>query len=180
MGEKPIFLVGYMCSGKTTLGKELARQMGVDFVDLDELIETQQKCSVSEIFASRGETGFRKIETETLQALIKDLHDKTAIIALGGGTPCQPGVMELLNSVGKVIYLEVPVPRLVERLIIGGDKRPLVAGKTAEELKDYVEKMIEQRKKFYEKAQHRFDASKLETAEEVQHSAKRFQEIICN
>ena len=167
-----------MCSGKTTLGKELATRLNVDFIDLDEYIEHRAGCTISEIFATDGEDAFRRLESDSLAQVIERYGDHTVVMALGGGTPCRPGVMERLNEVGVTVHLDVPVWRFVERLVEGASKRPLVAGKSKDELADYVKSMLDLRNPYYTQALLRFDASQLETAEQVKKSAELLQDIL--
>lgn len=169
-----IFLLGYMCSGKTTLGRALSEALHVPFTDLDLYIEQEQNRTVTQIFASEGEDGFRRIESACLDRLIALSADRPFIIALGGGTPCRPGCMKKLNACGKTVFLEVSEPRLVERLELGAANRPLVAGKTTEQIAQTVSDMLRRRLPFYTQAACRFDASRLETPEQIADSVDRF------
>ena len=180
MLSRPIFLLGYMCSGKTTLGVALAEALDVCFVDLDQFIEERQGCSVADIFRLKGEKAFRHFEEEALNELLTSFAERGAVIALGGGTPCRPGVMEKLNENGITVHLTAPVSRIVERLLIEGDKRPLIAGKQPDELTEYVTATLQQRNGFYTKAQHTFDSSRLETRQEIDSSVKDFINQIIN
>lgn len=161
-----------MCSGKSTLGKELSKQLNTEFVDMDEYIETTQGRSISDIFATEGESGFRVIEAEALANVINSYGQSAAVIALGGGTPCRPGVMEQLNNAGITVHLEAPVSRIVERLLLEPAKRPLVHNKTADELIAYVEQTLNLRNPYYTKSTLNFDSSRLETKEEIESSAR--------
>ena len=178
MVEKPIFLVGYMCSGKTTLGKALSKLLGVEFFDLDEFIEKRENRSISDIFAQEGESYFRTIEENSLDHIITLHAALPAIVALGGGTPCRPGVMEKLNAAGITAHLDVSVERLVERLELASQNRPLAVGKTKAELEELVITMLKERNPYYRKAHIRFDASRLETEEQIIASAREFAKLI--
>src|SRR5690554_4257405 len=97
-----IFIIGYMGSGKTTVGKKLAKSLSLSFIDLDAFIESKYRKTIAEIFAEKGEDGFRKIESKALSevALIEDV-----VISTGGGAPCFYNNMELMNKTGTtVIY----------------------------------------------------------------------------
>ena len=99
-----IYLIGYMCSGKTTLGTLLKEIAGVTFTDLDQYIEAKEGCSINEIFSRKGEEEFRKIERATLKEVTENIG---GVIATGGGTPCFFDNMEYMNSSGYAIYLNL-------------------------------------------------------------------------
>lgn len=175
---RPIVLVGYMCCGKTTLGTALASRLKCNFVDLDEYIERSQGRTVSQIFADGGEATFRRLEAEALDEVLRKTGSDTAVIALGGGTPCRPGVMDSLNRCALTVWLDADSERLVERLTLGADKRPLVAGKTSDEIRAVVAEMLERRKPFYAMASRRFDSSRLENEAQVEQSVTAFVETV--
>lgn len=162
---RPIFLIGFMCSGKTTLGRALASRTGMRFIDLDNLIEEEQGMSVKDIFASRGEDEFRRLEADVLDR-VSAMQD--VIIACGGGTPCQPGAMQLMNDRGLTIKLVPDNTRLVRRLMYGRHKRPLLAGiATKGEMLEFAARKIEERAQWYDLARYTFDSSMLETPMEI-------------
>ena len=170
--RKPIFLIGFMCSGKTTLGEALARATKFSFIDLDELVESRAGMSVSEIFATQGEAAFRTMEMEALRHAAAS---GPAIIACGGGTPCAPGAMELMNSLGITVYLKPEMRRLVERLMEGRHKRPLIATiDNKEEMLRFAQAKIAAREPHYSKAVAAFDSSRLETPEEISDTVNQF------
>lgn len=162
--------MGFMGSGKTTLGRALHAATGIDFVDLDDAIEERAGMSIKEIFAAKGEAYFRQLEIETL-ALVAE---KSGIIACGGGTPCFGDNMALMNRLGTTVWLQAPVELLCDRLIVAAAKRPLIAGMTRAELNEYVVKTIEARTPFYSKAKHMFDASDLDTADGIDRTVNLF------
>jgi shikimate kinase len=162
--------MGFMGSGKTTLGRTLHAATAIDFVDLDDAIEESRSMSIKEIFAKYGEAKFREIETETLLKV----SQAKGIVACGGGTPCFGNNMELMNSLGTTIWLQAPIDLLVERLLCASAKRPLIAGMTREQLQAYVTKTVDTRSAFYSKATERFDASDLDTAEGIERSVAAF------
>lgn len=161
-----------MCSGKTTLGRALGIHLGVDFYDLDHEIEREAGMSVKEIFDRFGESGFRQRESQALErvAAIGD-----CIVACGGGTPCRPGAMEMMNSVGITVRLVPETRRHVRRLMSGRHKRPLIASiGNAKEMKDFLDFTEAKREPHYGKAQYRFDSTYLETPEEIQSTVDKF------
>lgn len=137
-----------MASGKSSLGKKIARAFDMDFVDLDEAIEASEGMSINEIFAQKGEEGFREIEAAQLRAL--DLQDK--VIATGGGTPIYHHNMTFMKEHGAVAYLVVPTETLLGRLRQNSENRPLVKNLSDKDLKHFVENTLEQRKIIYSKA----------------------------
>lgn len=147
-----IFLVGYMGCGKTTFGRELASELGWQFADLDELIEERYKISISDFFVKYGEDNFRRIENMMLREV---LSWKDSIISTGGGTPCFYNNMELMNKFGTTVFLDTPIPVLVERLIRGKRKRPLLKGVGVEELNVKINNHLSQRRFYYEQAQYK-------------------------
>jgi shikimate kinase len=173
----PIFLIGYMGSGKTTLGRALAKEMKFDFIDLDIYIETRYCRSVRDIFAERGEDGFREIERNMLHE-IADFEN--VIVACGGGTPCHFDNMDVMLSHGTTVFLSVPIPRLVQRLCLPGSrmKRPLVADKTDSEMAEYISKALEERLPYYNRAKITFDGSKLETASQIGESIAKLRGLL--
>lgn len=144
-----IFLIGYMGSGKTTIGRGLARRLGLRFIDMDAEVESRAGMSVSEIFAAQGEAEFRRQEQTVLQALAEE---KDAVVATGGGTPCFFDNMEVMNAAGLTIYLKMGPEKLVSRLTNGIAKRPLLRDKTPEQLLDFIAGNLESREPFYGRA----------------------------
>jgi len=144
-----IFLLGYMGSGKSYLGKRLAQNLHIDFLDLDELIELKNGMSIAEIFAKKGEAFFRQTESDCLKSLKNQDHK---IIALGGGTPCFFDNMDWINEHGVSIYLKTATDVLVQRLRNEKDKRPLIQQLSERELPDFIENNVANRSHFYEQA----------------------------
>ena len=170
-----IFLIGFMAAGKTTLGKALARNLGLQFVDLDHYIENRYCCTVSQLFADKGEEAFRQIERNMLHE-VAEFED--VVISTGGGTPCFFDNMEHMNSKGVTVFLEAAVDVIYTRLTIARIQRPLVKGKTAEELRQYIAHMLGLRLPYYTRAHHTFCADHLEDANQVSASVERFMEEI--
>ncbi|MBP7821730.1 MAG: shikimate kinase [Saprospiraceae bacterium] len=142
-----IFLVGFMGSGKSTLGKELALALGYRFLDTDDEIQSLENMSISEIFDKKGEVYFRNLESEVIRSIV----DENLVISTGGGTPCFYNNMSFMKKNGKVIWLQVSTDILVTRL--DGDKnRPLLQQEPDYKLFDYIENKLQQREKCYKKA----------------------------
>ena len=166
-----ILLIGFMAAGKTTLGKALARDLGLQFIDLDHYIENRYRCTVSQLFAERGEDAFREIERNMLHE-VGEFED--VVISTGGGTPCFFDNIEYMNGQGTTVYLDVPVERLHIRLSIAKAKRPLIKDKNDEELMAFIIEQLAKRKPHYSKAQYSFKADKLEDAPQVKASVEAF------
>lgn len=170
-----ILLVGFMAAGKTTLGKALAKDLGLQFIDLDLYIESRYHATVSQIFAERGEEGFRQIERNMLHE-VAEFED--VIIATGGGTPCFFDNMEYMNAQGTTVFLDASVDVIFTRLTIARTQRPLVAGKTDEELRSYITETLNRRLPYYSRATHSFCANQLENVKQISESVERFKEEI--
>lgn len=167
---KRIFLIGFMGSGKTTLGKALSRKLGVDFIDLDLYIEGRYHKMIREIFAESGEERFRHIE----QSLLHEVADfENVIIAAGGGTPCFFDNIDYMNAHGTCIYLKASIDELCHRLASGRDTRPLLQGKSDEELRQYIEHTLSERDPYYSLAALHFDTGTLNTRREIDNTVER-------
>jgi len=145
-----IVLLGYMASGKSVIGRILAENMGLQFIDLDAYIEEKENKSISEIFKQNGEIYFRIKESEYLKALL-DLKE-SAIISLGGGTPCYGNNMKLIEENSKSFYLNASISTIFNRLQHETSQRPLVATIGADNLQEYIAKHLFERNPYYEKA----------------------------
>lgn len=160
-----IVLLGYMASGKSTVGRLLARQLGISFVDLDDCIEQHQKKSIKDIFSEKGEIFFRKLEHQMLKEVL-DSHT-AVVLSTGGGTPCYANNMEtILQQSDNSIYLNHSIPVLVERITKEKEHRPLVKNIPDNDLPEFVGKHLFERRPFYMQAEHRVDCDPL-SAEEV-------------
>ncbi len=162
---KRIFLIGYMGAGKTTVGKQLARRMGLSFIDLDLHIEARYHKNVRKLFAERGEDGFREIENKILHE-VAEFED--VIISTGGGTPCFFDNMEFMNQHGKTVYLKVSIEELAKRLEISKQTRPVLQNRSGESLLRFIDDSIKQREVFYKQASIVFDAEHMMTESDVQ------------
>lgn len=155
-----VFLIGYMASGKSTLGKALAQALALPFIDLDVEIEQTAGTTISEIITTKGELHFRKLESAVLKGLLQQYE--TGVFALGGGTPVFYNHMDLLNAEGETIFLDVPVGELAKRLE-GDIKRPLIQNK--EDVAEFVAKHLFERRPYYSQAKHRIAGSSISVGE---------------
>ena len=155
-----VFLIGYMASGKSTLGKALAEVLELPFLDLDVEVERTTGTSIAQIIASKGELHFRKLESALLKELL-ERHNK-GVFALGGGTPVFYNHMELLNEEGETIFLDVPVGELAKRLD-GDIVRPLIQNK--EDVAEFVAKHMFERRPYYSQAKHRIAGPSISVEE---------------
>jgi len=146
-----IFLIGFMGSGKTSVGKKLAKSLDSDFIDLDRLVEIQTGRSINDIFSEEGEEAFRILEHNALQNLDTE---KDMIIATGGGTPCHYNNMEFMKATGTTIYLRLQQEALLKRLLNVNKKRPLIKDLSDTELHHFIEKTMLERSPHYEQAQY--------------------------
>ncbi|MFD0798501.1 shikimate kinase [Maribacter chungangensis] len=146
-----IVLVGYMGSGKSTIGKLVAKQLKINFLDLDEYIEKAEGKTIDQLFSDNGELYFRKKEFFYLNEILSSESD--ILLSTGGGTPCYGNNMDAITTATKHnVYLNVSLKELVKRL--SGEKahRPLIAGIKDEELQEFIGKHLFERSYFYNKA----------------------------
>ena len=170
-----IILVGYMGSGKTTVGKALSKATGMMFYDLDWYIESRMHTTVSKLFSERGEEAFRKIEYNMLHE-VAEFED--VIISCGGGTPCFFDNMDYLNQQGDVVYLKATPEVLYKHLLMAKVERPLLKGKSPEELIAYITEHLKERAPFYEKARHTLDVSVLDNHDKIATSVERLRTLL--
>ncbi len=144
------FIVGYMYSGKSTVGKQLAKMLKYDFVDTDVLFQNQYNTSISDYFSEHGEAKFREAERQILE----DLRDypNNVVISTGGGLPCFNNTMDLMRDMGIVIYLKASVNAIFRRFDRSLAQRPLLAGLSREEAIRKIETHLSEREAFYERA----------------------------
>lgn len=148
-----VVLLGYMASGKSTLGKALAEQLKMSFIDLDEELVRVMQMSIPEIFAQKGEIFFRKKETEVLAEVLQ--RDANIVLSLGGGTPCYGNNIDLIHThTQHTFYINLSIPNLVARIKGEKQQRPLVANIADEELPEFLGKHLFERAPFYNKAKH--------------------------
>ena len=158
-----IYLMGMPGCGKTTIGKELAKKLNYNFIDLDDYIETEKGISIATIFKIHGEDFFRKVEQK---AVIDSSKWNNTVIACGGGAPCFFDNMDIMNQAGKTIFIDVSLTELMKRLYgKGQNKRPILANKTKEELETELGDKINQRKLFFNQAHNIFTSDRLNADE---------------
>ena len=161
---KRIIIIGYMGSGKTTVGHALSQELGLPFYDLDWYIETRMHRTVKQIFDEKGEEGFRKIE-HNLPHEVAEFED--VIISCGGGTPCFFDNIDYINRQGETVYLKCTTDVLYKHLKMGKTVRPLLLNKTPDEVKTFIEAQLKQREPFYAKAKHIVDVSLMDNKERI-------------
>ena len=144
--DAPIFLIGFMASGKTTVGRLLAERLDWNFVDLDKVIEDEAGKTVADIFAAEGEDGFRKRETEALREVAKR---RKTVVATGGGAPCREENVEAMLGAGRVFWLDVTPDEAVRRAGKASG-RPLLDG--ADDPVEVARKLMDSRRSFYKRA----------------------------
>ncbi len=145
-----VFLMGYMGSGKSSLGKRLSRKLGFEFIDLDKLIEERSNMSIEQIFKEKGEQEFRLLEQ---QALHSCFELQNVVIALGGGTPCFFDNIKLIQQNGVGVYLKMSASALASRLKNAKSIRPLIAGMNEIEVLEFIQQQLGEREKYYLRAQ---------------------------
>lgn len=170
-----VILIGYMGAGKTTVGKALAAELGLTFYDLDWYITMRYHRSVPEIFAERGEEGFRDLERRMLHEVAEF---ENVIVSCGGGTPCFFDNMAYMNSLADTIYLKAAPEVLAMHLKMGKGRRPLIEGRSPDELEAYIREMLEQREPYYTQAKYTLDVSLLESFTKIQESVRLIREML--
>lgn len=153
-----VFLIGFMFSGKSTVGKKLASIMGYDFIDTDKYFEDKYKISILDFFEKFGEEMFRKFEHDILNELI--VRENT-IISTGGGLPCFNENMDIINKEGFSIYLEMPFKAIINRQKKSKQKRPLLQNKTQEEIEEYLKDLLTKREPIYKKSKITIEAQNI-------------------
>ena len=159
-----IILIGYMGAGKTTVGKALAKELGIPFYDLDWYIQTRRRKTVKEIFDEQGEEGFRRIEHNMLHEVAEF---ENVVISCGGGTPCFFDNMDYMNQQAETVYLKADPDVLFMHLQMGKGVRPLLLNKTPEEVKTFIREQLRQREPYYSKAKHILDVNLMDNFDKI-------------
>ncbi|MGB6942216.1 MAG: shikimate kinase [Bryobacteraceae bacterium] len=147
-----LYLVGFMGSGKSAVGRLLAEELGWSFADIDEDIEQAEGVSIAEIFDTRGEEEFRRIEQEALRKRLRDVEcGKPLVLALGGGAFIDPANRKMLEDRGVTLWLDCPFPRICAR-VEGQTHRPLARDP------EKFQRLFDDRRDLYSKAEHRIEA----------------------
>lgn len=167
--QMKILLIGYMGSGKSSVGEKLAAVLKIPFKDMDSEIESAEALTIPEIFSTKGEIHFRKVENKVLKDLLK--QPDSFVLATGGGTPCYADSLAFMLQQPETIlvYLKTPLDVLTARLLSEKDNRPLLAHlKTEEEVNDFIRKHLFERAFYYNQANIKIDTSSENVDETVE------------
>jgi len=155
-----IYLIGFMGSGKTTIGRNISKDLSLSFLDTDKEIEERNCLSINDIFNKKGEAFFRQEEQKIVNKII---NLENTIIATGGGLPCFNNNIDLLNKSGCTIYLKYDKESLYNRLLADKKNRPLIKDFNHQELQEYINNLLTKRKEHYKKSKHAIICKDLET-----------------
>lgn len=174
---KPVFLIGYMGCGKTTLGTALAKELKMPYIDLDECIEQASGMTIPQIFDEMGEAHFRQIEAATLRN-VAAMTD--TIVGCGGGTPCHCDNMTFMNQAGTTVWLTTSPKVLAARLLLPDQKhkRPKISALPDEAVLPFVVRELQERTPFYAQAQVHFDATDIDTMAATSRTARQLADIL--
>ena len=170
-----VILIGYMGAGKTTIGKALAQELGVTFYDLDWYISNRMRKTIAQIFEERGEEGFRQIERNMLHE-VAEFED--VIISCGGGTPCFFDNIDYMNQQAPVVYLKATPEVLYKHLNMSKNDRPLLRGKSQEELITFIKEQLEKREPYYSKAMYSLDVSLMDDYSKIKISVDQLRKLL--
>lgn len=172
-----IIIIGYMGAGKTTVGKALAKDLGLTFYDLDWYIESRMRKTVKQIFDEQGEEGFRRIERNMLHEVAEF---ENVVISCGGGTPCFFDNMDYMNRQGQTFYLKATPDVLFKHLKMGKSVRPLLLNKTPDEVRSFIDAQLAQREPFYSKATNTVDVTLMDTYGKIQLTVEKIKGRVKN
>ncbi|MBP5278264.1 MAG: shikimate kinase [Prevotella sp.] len=170
-----IIFIGYMGAGKTTIGKALSKELGIPFYDLDWYIQTRMRKTVAQLFSERGEEGFRQVEYNMLHE-VAEFED--VIISCGGGTPCFFDNIDYMNRQGETVYLKATPEVLYGHLKMGKSVRPLLIGKTENELLTHIEQQLSVREHYYKQAKHVLDVSLMDDYEKIKITVRELRKLL--
>ena len=170
-----IILIGYMGAGKTTVGKALAQEPGGTFYDLDWYISSRMRKTIAQIFEERGEDGFRQIERNMLHEVAEF---ENVIISCGEGTPCFFVNIDYMNQQAPVVYLKAEPEVLYKHLAMSKNDRPLLRGKSQEELITFIREQLEKRNPFYTKARYTLDVSLMDDYTKIKTTVTKLKEML--
>lgn len=162
----PLFLCGFMASGKSSFGMKLARHLGLDFIETDVLIEQKEGRSIEKIFEESGEPYFRELERKVLHQID---YSKDQVIALGGGTICNDEDLAFIQSKGTIFYLRLDPSILIGRLRENREKRPLTKGLSDQAITELVMERLKLREPYYLKAHHVVDIQNIKSLDFIKH-----------
>lgn len=172
---KSIILLGYMCVGKTTIGKNLAKSLGMQFYDLDWYIEDRYHKRIPEIFKERGEEGFRELERRMLHEVAEF---ENTILSCGGGTPCFYDNIDYMNSRGITLFMKATPETIAKHLEISHTVRPLLQDKKGAELLQFITEQLEARTPYYNKAQLTFDVNVLDSFSKIDQLVNHIKDVL--
>ena len=164
-----------MGSGKTTVGKALAESLGLTFYDLDWCIESRYHRTVPQLFAERGEQGFRELERRLLREY-GEFED--IVLSCGGGTPCFFDNMDFILRQSQCVYLKATPETLAMHLRMGKVERPLIKGKSPDELQDYIRQSLAEREPFYSRAHHTLCVDLLENFSKIKITVSLLRQLL--
>ncbi len=170
-----IIIIGYMGAGKTTVGRQLGKALNIPFYDLDWYIEGRMRKTVPQLFAERGEEGFRQVERNMLHE-VAEFED--VVLSCGGGTPCFFDNMDYLNQQGETVYLKATPEVLYGHLKMGRTERPLLKNKNQEEMQQFIKEQLALREPYYTQAKHTLDVNLLDNYEKIQISVERIRKML--
>lgn len=170
-----IILIGYMGAGKTTVGRALSKELQLPFYDLDWYIENRRHRKIAQLFEEYGEEGFRQIERSMLHE-VAEFED--VIISCGGGTPCFFDNIDYMNRQGEVVYLKASPGVLMQHLQMARTERPLLKGKTPEQLQTFIGEQLALREPFYSKARHTIDISLMDNRDKIMLTIEQLRQVL--
>lgn len=170
-----IILVGYMGSGKTTVGRAFSKELALPFYDLDWYIEGRMRKTIKDLFDERGENGFREIERNMLHEVC-EFED--VVISCGGGTPCFFDNMDYINRQGESVYLKSTPEVLYRHLKMGKTVRPLLLNKTPEQVQAHIEEQLREREEYYKRAKHTLDVTLMDNYEKIKITVAKLKEVL--
>jgi shikimate kinase len=165
--EKCLYLIGFMGTGKSSVGSLLANQLNYTFIDTDSIIEEQEGITINEIFRVKGEASFREIEKRVLRKLTEEYNDKGFVMSTGGGMPCNPGNIYYMKQNGKVIYIKSTMNDILER-VKESETRPIIhrLEKTGY-MKEGLEALLKEREHYYMQADITVSNTKKDSTDEI-------------
>jgi shikimate kinase len=153
-----IFLCGMMGAGKSTIGKKLSFKFQLPFIDLDRYIELNENKSISRLFEEYGEDYFRRLEKKYLEQVIN--NNESCVVSLGGGTPCFYNNMQLINSSGRSVFINLDINKLTNRLWYAKTKRPLTKNiQSPDALRTFIEQKLNERLQYYTQCHYTIDGT---------------------
>lgn len=170
-----IIIIGYMGAGKTTVGRALAAELGIEFYDLDWYIESRMRKTVKQLFDEVGEEGFRKIEHNMLHEVAEF---ENVVISCGGGTPCFFDNMAYMNQQGDTVYLKASPEILYKHLKMGKSVRPLLLNKTLEEVQVFITEQLANREPYYSRAKYTVNVNLMDNHDKIRMSVEKVKQLL--